>query len=87
MRLGNLGNQTVLVSEKAISRLEFVSYEIADAKIYYARRRQREDTARRQYLEGHGESLKTIEQGLYVLDLIRNEVKNDDQRLFGVVCK
>lgn len=82
MRLGDLGDQMVLMSERAIKRLEFVDYEIADAKVYYARRRQREDIARKQYLEGHAKTVELIGQELYVLDLMRNGVKNDDKCLF-----
>lgn len=87
MRLGNLGNQIALVSERAIEGLQFVNYEVADASIYYARRRQREDVARKEYLEGHGRLLEDVGKGLYVMDLMRNGVKNDDERLFRTVCE
>lgn len=85
MRLGDLGNQIALMSKGAIERLKFIDYEIADAKIYYEKRMQRETMARKQYLSGHGAGLDATMRGMYVLDLMRNEVKNDDERLFGII--
>lgn len=87
MRLGELGNQIVLVSKRAIESIEFVDYEIADSKIYYAKRMQREQCARSQYLEDSEDAFSNVNQGLYVLEIVRNEVKNDDKRLFRTVCK
>ena len=87
MRLGELGNQIVLVSRRAIESIEFVDYEIADSKIYYAKRMQREQRARSQYLDDSENVFSNVNQGLYVLEIVRNEVKNDDKRLFRTVCK
>ncbi len=87
MRLGELGNQIVLVSRRAIESIEFVDYEIADSKIYYTKRMQREQRARSQYLEDSENVFSNVNQGLYVLEIVRNEVKNDDKRIFRTVCK
>lgn len=87
MRLGELGNQIVLVSKRAIESIEFVDYEIADSKIYYAKRMQREQRARSQYLEDSENAFSNVNQGLYVLEIVRNEVKNDDERLFRTICE
>ena len=87
MRLGELGNQIVLVSRRAIESIEFVDYEIADSKIYYAKRMQREQRARSQYLDDSENVFSNVNQGLYVLEIVRKEVKNDDKRLFRTVCK
>lgn len=87
MRLGELGNQIVLVSKRAIESIEFVDYEIADSKIYYAKRMQREQRARSQHLEDSENAFSNVNQGLYVLEIVRNEVKNDDERLFRTICE
>lgn len=87
MRLGNLGTQVVLKSENAFERVEFRDYEIANAEIYYLKRMHRETLARENYLKDHGKSLEAIQEELYVLDIIRSEVKNDDMRLFRTICK
>lgn len=87
MRLGNLGTQVVLKSEKAFGKLQFLDYEIADEGIYYYKRRERETIARESYLRDHGKSLESIQEEMYVMDVIRSEVKNDDERLFRTICK
>lgn len=87
MRLENLGSQITLVSERAIDGIEFCGYEVADARVYYAKRMQRESMARKQYLEGHGDNFQTIGKELYIIDILRNEVKNDDKRLFRTICE
>ena len=46
MRLGKLGEQYVLKSEKAFNQIEFISAELADNTIYYARRKKRDNEAR-----------------------------------------
>ncbi len=81
MKLGELGEQVVLISEKAFSRIHFLGYEISDGSIYNARRMEREDRARKAYLVSHGADLSTAQGELYVLDIIREQVKNNDERL------
>ncbi len=87
MHLGNLGTQVVLKSEKAIEKLQFAGYEIASEEIYFLKRMQRETLAREAYLKDHGKSLETLQEELYVMDIIRSEVKNDDRRLFRTICE
>ena len=87
MRLGELGNQIVLVSKRAVESIAFIDYEIADSHIYYAKRMQREQRARSQYLEHSENTFSNVNQGLYVLEIVRNEVKNDDKRLFRTIRK
>lgn len=78
MKLGKLGEQIVLKSEKAFSRIEFKNYEIADGKKYYALRQNRMEKARADYKK----SLEDSDiSGLFIRDLILQEVKNDDPRL------
>lgn len=78
MKLGELGEQVVLKSEKAFAQIRFDGYEIADASIYNPRRAEREDRARRTYLTNHGSDFAAIQNEIYVLDIIRKGLKNDD---------
>lgn len=78
MKLGKLGEQFVLKTQKAFNAICFVSYEAADNTIYYARRKVRDDEARVAYLE---ELEKEDIEGLYMRDIIREEVKGNDPRL------
>lgn len=78
MRLGKLGEQVILKSPKAFDVMHFLSYEIADNTIYYARRKARDAEARAAYL---AELDREEVGGLYMRDIIRGEVKSDDSRL------
>ena len=78
MRLGKLGEQFVLKSPKAFESIKFVSYKSADNTVYYARRKVRDDEARAGFF---AELEKEDIDGLYMRDIIREEVKADDPRL------
>lgn len=78
MRLGKLGEQIVLKSERAFEAIRFVGYEIADNTEYYAKRRSRDEEARDAY---EAELKKDVGDGLYMRDIIREEVLPDDPRI------
>ena len=78
MRLGKLGEQYVLKTEKAFHQIEFKSAELADNTIYYARRKVRDDEARNAFF---AELEKEDVNGIYMRDIIREEMKSDDVRL------
>lgn len=78
MKLGKLGEQFVLKSPKAFEKIRFVSYETADNTIYYARRKVRDEGARSTFF---AELEKEDMNGIYIRDIIREEVKADDPRL------
>ena len=78
MRLGKLGEQYVLKSEKAFQQIEFKTAELADNTIYYARRKIRDDEARNAFfVELEKEDLN----GIYMRDIIREGMTSDDARL------
>ena len=54
MRLGRLGEQIVLKSQKAYDQIRFLDAEPADAKIYYERKAMRDREARREYRKTKG---------------------------------
>ena len=81
MKLGELGEQIVLISPRAFERIKFMKYEIADGSIYHNRRMERDERARRAYLENHGEDFSVTINDLFVRDIISQQVKNDDPRL------
>ena len=78
MRLGKLGEQYVLKSEKAFNQIEFISAELADNTIYYARRKMRDDNARNAFF---AELEKEDIDGIYMRDIIREEMTSYDVRL------
>ena len=78
MRLGKLGEQVVLKSERAFVAIRFVSYQTADHTIYYVRRKVRDEEARAAFMaELEQEDL----EGLYMRDMIREGVNADYARL------
>lgn len=80
MHLGKLGEQLVLVSEKAFSRLQFLEAVPIEKELYAAKFLVRDQEARRQYKEEVA-SAAVLKDDLFVLDIIRQEMKNDDPRL------
>lgn len=78
MRLGKLGEQVVLKSPLAFENLQFLSYEFADNTIYYAKRKARNEDARAAY---RMELARVDLDGLYMRDIIREEVMPNDARL------
>lgn len=78
MKLGKLGEQVVLKSLKAFDAVKFIGYEIADNTVYYAKRKARDDEARAAY---NKELEKEDLEGIFMRDIIREEIKPNDSRL------
>jgi len=78
MKLGKLGEQFVLKSEKAFNMIHFLDYTAADNRIFYAKRKARDDEARKAYQkELENEDLN----GIFMRDILREEMMPDDERL------
>ena len=77
MRLGKLGEQIVIKSQFAFSRLQFEGFDVAEKEEFYVLRKSRDDEANRLYLE----MLEEESDGLYIQDIIRGDIKNDDPRI------
>ncbi len=78
MRLGKLGEQFVLKSPKAFDAIKFIGYTVADNTVYYAKRKTRDDEARAAYMkELENEDI----DGIFMRDIIREEIRQDDPRL------
>ena len=80
MRLGSLGEQFVLKSQKAFDALNFIRSEPADGEIYFAKRRDRDKQARDQYLRRERRSARQTDD-IFMLDILREEMKRGDARL------
>ncbi|MCQ2583442.1 MAG: DUF3990 domain-containing protein [Treponema sp.] len=81
MYLGKLGEQIVLKSLRSFEHLNFVQSHISDNRIYYPKKTERDQNARQDFISIKSGSTITNKDELYVLDLIRNEVKADDKSL------
>lgn len=76
MRLGKLGEQIVLKSRFAFSKLHYEGFEVADRETYFCLRKARNDEANRVYMEMLEEG-----DGLYIQDIMRGGIQNDDPRI------
>ena len=80
LRLGKLGEQTVLISEKAFANLRFEEVELADKTIYYPKFVSR-DTGAREIYRNEIRKSRSYKDDIFVLDILREEMKNDDSRI------
>ena len=79
MRLGKLGEQIVLKSEKAFQQLKFIGYEVADAEEYYIKKNEREREARKEYRRNKKGNANIND--LFMIDIMREGIQNGDARL------
>ena len=86
LQLGKLGLQTVLVSEKAFDQLKFVNAEPVDKTEYYPRFMRRDTTARENYSKEIAKS-RTYRDDIFVLDILRQEMTNDDPRIQRILSE
>ena len=77
MHLGKLGEQIVLKSKFAFSHLKYEGFDVAQKAQYYVLRKSRDDEANQLYFE----MLEKESDGLYIQDIIRGGIKNDDPRI------
>ena len=77
MRLGKLGEQIVIKSKFAFSKIKFEGFEAAEKDIFYVLRKTRDDNANQTYLN----ILEEETDGLYIQDIMRGGIKNDDPRI------
>ena len=74
MKLGKLGEQIVIKSKYAFTKLKYEGFEVAEQGKYYVHRKSRNDEANRQYFE----MLDKESDGLYIQDIIRGGITNDN---------
>ena len=77
MQLGKLGEQIVIKSKFAFSKIKYEGFETAEKDLYYILRKARDDEANQTYLD----ILEEETDGLYIQDIIRGGVTNDDARI------
>lgn len=86
LRLGKLGEQVALVSAKPFERLRFVEAVPVDGSIYYPKFQSRDLNARQSFRNEVAHSERLLDD-VFVLDIIRQEMKDDDPRIQRIVSK
>ena len=77
MQLGKLGEQIVVKSKYAFSKLQYEGFDVAEKDKFYVLRKARNDKANQIYFKMHEED----DDGLYIRDIMRGGIKNDDPRI------
>ena len=83
MVLGKLGEQVVAISQKAFDAFEFMEATVASNEMYLPKKMARDSAARDEFKKEKSRGSVLTEK--YILDIIREGWKNDDERLQRVV--
>ena len=79
MKLGELGNQYVLVSKKSYERIKWIGSEEVKKEIWLPKRQERDSKAREVYRKT--DKGKYMKGALYITRILDEELKRDDPRL------
>lgn len=80
LRLGKLGEQTVVISQRGFDRLKFLEAYPVDKSVYYPKFVDRDSTARDTYRKEIKRG-KSYRDDIFVMDILREEMANDDPRI------
>jgi len=78
MKLGKLGEQYVLKSQKAFDKIQFMEAHRSLAKEYFSKRKDRNEAANQAFRK-EAENVDLNE--IFMRDILREKIKNDDERL------
>lgn len=82
MFLGNLGEQIAIKSEEAFSKLTFIEANRADKMVYFPKRMARDQEARVSFFAN-----RYIDEGTYLVDILRQKWRNDDERIQRIILR
>lgn len=83
MVLGKLGEQIVMISDKAFHNIKYMNFLSVEKEIYYPKKMARDLAAREEFRRER--STNTSENEIYLIDIIRERWENDDTRLQRVI--
>lgn len=86
LRLGKLGEQIALVSERAFNQITFHKAITAEKQIYYPKFNFGDTSARKSYRNELAHSPSFLDD-IFVLDIIRQEMKNNDPRIQRIISE
>lgn len=84
LRLGKLGLQVALRTEKSFANLKFIEAQEANWPEYH-RRYVKRDTSAREEWQAIKKSKETIKDAVFAYDIIRMGLKPDDERLSTII--
>lgn len=86
LRLGKLGEQTVLVSQKAFDQIKFIDAAPVSKDEYYPKFIDRDSSARKAFKQEIKKS-KVYRDDIFVLDILREEMQNNDPRIQRIISE
>ena len=86
LKLGKLGAQIALISEKSFKQIEFVKAEPVDREEYYPKFIARDSKARISYQKEIKKG-RSYKDDIFVMDILREEMKNEDPRIQRIVLE
>lgn len=79
LKIGNLGKQVVLISQKAFDSIRFIEAEKAFSNEWYLKKNSRENEARKEYFENT--KMQRQKDDLYISQIINEDMEANDERL------
>ncbi len=86
LKLGKLGEQTVLVSQKAFDQIQFIDAAPVSKDEYYPKFIDRDSSARKAFKQEIKKS-KVYRDDIFVLDILREEMQNNDPRIQRIISE
>lgn len=86
LHLEMLGEQTVLISKKAYNQIKFIDAEPVEKTIYYPKFIDRDTKAREAY-KNDIRKTKSYRDDIFVMDILREEIRSDDPRIQQIVSE
>ena len=80
LRLGKLGEQTAVISGRGFERIKYRDAYPVDKTVYYPKFLSRDIKARESYKKEIEKDYSILDD-IFVLDIIREEMRNDDPRI------
>lgn len=85
LRLGELGEQTVVISQKGFDRLKFSYAYAVDKNVYYPKFLERDTNAKDTYYSGIAGG-DTYCGDIFMSDIVREDIRSDDPRVQRILC-
>ena len=86
LKLGKLGEQTVLVSQKAFDQIKFIDAAPVSKDEYYPKFIDRDSSARKAFKQEIKKST-VYRDDIFVLDILREEMQNNDPRIQRIISE
>ena len=86
LQLGKLGEQTVLVSQKAFNQIKFIDAAPVSKDEYYPKFIDRDSSARKAFKQEIKKS-KVYRDDIFILDILREEMQNNDPRIQRIISE